>query len=76
MYNCALSSIQLGDGLKSIDVFQENTKCSVVSERVSNESAPEREACSSLSKSVGQNASGSDKGKRSKHLASGKRISY
>lgn len=71
MYNCAL---QLGDGLKLIDVFQENTKCSGVSERVSNESAPEREACSSLSKSVGQNASGCHKGKRSKHLASGEAV--
>ncbi|CAD6273327.1 unnamed protein product [Miscanthus lutarioriparius] len=41
----------------------DNTKCSVVSERVSNESSPEWEACSSSSKSVGQNASGCNKGR-------------
>jgi len=64
-----------GDGLKSIDVFQDNTKCSVVSERVSNESAPERKACFSLNKSVGQNVGGCDKGKRNRRLASGKAVS-
>lgn len=54
---------------------QDNSKSSVVSERVSNESAPEREALSSLSKLVGQNASGYDKGKKNKRLASGKAMS-
>ncbi|KAG2602210.1 hypothetical protein PVAP13_5KG660400 [Panicum virgatum] len=54
---------------------QDNVKCSFVSERVSNESAPEREVCSSLSKLVGQNASVCDKGKGNKSLASGKAVS-
>ncbi|PAN27370.1 hypothetical protein PAHAL_5G076300 [Panicum hallii] len=54
---------------------KDNVKCSFVSERVSNESAPEREACSSLSKLVGQNASVCDKGKGNKSLASGKAVS-
>ncbi|WVZ68025.1 hypothetical protein U9M48_017016 [Paspalum notatum var. saurae] len=54
---------------------QGNTKCSVFSERVSNESVPEREACSSLSKLVVQNASGCDRSKRNKRLASGKAVS-
>jgi len=53
----------------------DNTKCSVVSERVSNESAPERKACFSLNKSVGQNVGGCDKGKRNRRLASGKAVS-
>ncbi|OEL37949.1 hypothetical protein BAE44_0001036 [Dichanthelium oligosanthes] len=54
---------------------QDNIKCSVVSERVSNESVPEREARSSLSKLVEQNASVCDKGKGHKSLASGKAVS-
>lgn len=53
----------------------DNTKCSVVSERVSYEFAPERKACSSLNKSVVQNASGCDKSNRNKCLASGKAVS-
>ncbi|CAO1944277.1 unnamed protein product [Urochloa humidicola] len=52
---------------------QDNVKCSVVSERVSNGSASEREACSSLSKLGGQNAGVCDKGNKS--LASGKAVS-
>ncbi|KAG2593232.1 hypothetical protein PVAP13_5NG110322 [Panicum virgatum] len=54
---------------------QDNVKCSFVSERVSSESAPEREACSALSKLVGRNASVCDKGKGNKSLASGKSVS-
>ncbi|CAL4960254.1 unnamed protein product [Urochloa decumbens] len=54
---------------------QDNVKCSVVSERVSNGSASEREACSSLSKLVGQNASVCDNGKGNKSLACEKAVS-
>ncbi|KAJ1286407.1 hypothetical protein BS78_03G350000 [Paspalum vaginatum] len=54
---------------------QGDTKCSVFSERVSNESVPGRKACSSLSKLVVQNASGCDRSKRNKRLASGKAAS-
>lgn len=50
---------------------QDNTKCSVISERVSNESAPKREVYSSLSKLVGHNASGCDKGKGNQNSVSG-----
>ncbi|CAO1942424.1 unnamed protein product [Urochloa humidicola] len=53
---------------------QDNVKCSVVSERVSNGSASERETCSSLSKLGGQNAGVCDKGKGNKSLASGKAV--
>ncbi|KAL6614101.1 hypothetical protein ACP70R_036371 [Stipagrostis hirtigluma subsp. patula] len=54
---------------------KDNTKCSVPAERVSNESAPEREVYSSLSKSVGQNANGCDKGKGTKNSVPGEALS-
>ncbi|CAO2182211.1 unnamed protein product [Urochloa humidicola] len=54
---------------------QDNVKRSIISERISNESASERETCSSLSKLVGQNASVCGKGKGNKSLASGKPVS-
>uniref|UniRef100_A0A0D3EWS2 Uncharacterized protein n=1 Tax=Oryza barthii TaxID=65489 RepID=A0A0D3EWS2_9ORYZ len=44
----------------------DDTKCSDNAERVSTEVAPDKEACSSLSNIVGQNASCHDKGKRNK----------
>uniref|UniRef100_A0A0E0CAV1 Sister chromatid cohesion protein PDS5 homolog A n=1 Tax=Oryza meridionalis TaxID=40149 RepID=A0A0E0CAV1_9ORYZ len=44
----------------------DDTKCSDNAERVSTEVAPDKEARSSLSNIVGQNASGHDKGKRNK----------
>ncbi|KAL6840252.1 hypothetical protein ACP4OV_030062 [Aristida adscensionis] len=44
---------------------QDSIKCSVPVERVSNQSAPGREVCCSLSKLVGQNASVRDKGSKS-----------
>ncbi|GJM92438.1 hypothetical protein PR202_ga08912 [Eleusine coracana subsp. coracana] len=48
--------------LEAHEPYQDN-KCSVVVERVSNESALGKGACSSLSKLVGENASGCDKEK-------------
>uniref|UniRef100_A0A0E0CAV0 Sister chromatid cohesion protein PDS5 homolog A n=1 Tax=Oryza meridionalis TaxID=40149 RepID=A0A0E0CAV0_9ORYZ len=47
-------------------VHPDDTKCSDNAERVSTEVAPDKEARSSLSNIVGQNASGHDKGKRNK----------
>ncbi|TVU36377.1 hypothetical protein EJB05_18310 [Eragrostis curvula] len=51
---------------------QDNTKCSVVAERVSNESARVKGACSSFSKQGRENAGSCDKGNGNKSLVSGK----
>jgi sister-chromatid-cohesion protein PDS5 len=69
MFCCIFSFTLVKNGLIVLykkNVFQDDTKCSDNAERVSTEVAPDKEARSSLSNIVGQNASCHDKGKRNK----------
>ncbi|KAG8054616.1 hypothetical protein GUJ93_ZPchr0001g29862 [Zizania palustris] len=50
-------------------IHLDDTKCSVIAERVSTEIAPDREACSSLRNIIRHNVSGYDKGKNKRSVS-------